>query len=220
MSLTCFTRSDLDQLDQGYRRNLINCLSGFKSLCLCGSSDPQGRHNLSLISSVIHVGANPPLMGMLMRPHVVPRHTLENIEATGVFTLNHVSEAIYQRAHQASAKYPREQSEFEAVGLTPRTTALSPAPYVAEAPLQIGLRFRERHHILANATIFIVGDIQELHLPDAALSTDGYLDLAQVGSLTANGLDGYYRAERVGRLHYAKPDRPPKLLPSDEAEQG
>lgn len=213
MPMITLSHQDLAQLEQAYRRNLINCLSGFKSLCLCGSIDAQGHHNLSLISSVIHVGANPPLLGMLMRPHVVPRHTLENIEHTGVFTLNHVSEEMYERAHQASAKYPREQSEFEAVGLKPETTALSPAPYVAESPLKIGLRFRERHHILANATIFIVGEIQELHLPQAALGDDGYLDLAEVGSLTANGLDGYYRGQRVARLSYAKPGR--ELRPLD-----
>lgn len=207
MPITTFTRQDLSQLDRAYRRNLINCLSGFKSLCVCGSMDIEGRYNLSLISSVIHVGATPPLLGMLMRPHVVPRHTLENIEQTGVFTLNHVSEEIYERAHQASAKYPREQSEFEAVGLTPEATALSPAPYVAESPLKIGLRFRERHQILANGTIFIVGEIQELHLPQAALGDDGYLDLAVAGSLTVNGLDGYYRGQRLARLSYAKPGR-------------
>jgi flavin reductase (DIM6/NTAB) family NADH-FMN oxidoreductase RutF len=210
MPLTTFTHEDLAQLDKAYRRNLINCLSGYKSLCLCGSIDPHGHHNLSVISSVIHVGANPPLLGMLMRPHVVPRHTLENIEQTGVFTLNHVSEAIYQRAHQTSAKYPREQSEFEAVGLTPEISELSPAPYVAESPLTIGLHFRERHHILANATIFLVGEIQELRLPSRALAEDGYLDLEQVGSLTVNGLDGYYRGQRIARLSYARPDHPPR----------
>jgi flavin reductase (DIM6/NTAB) family NADH-FMN oxidoreductase RutF len=214
MSSRTFTHADLDQLDRSFRRNLINCLSGFKSLCLCGTISPSGQANLSLISSVIHVGANPPLMGMLMRPHVVPRHTLENIEATGYFTLNHVTEAMYEQAHQASAKYARDESEFEATGLTPQVSPLSPAPYVAEAPVRIGLHFKERHHILANATILIVGEIRELCLPEAALEDDGYLDLQVAGSLAVNGLDGYYRGERLRRLAYPRPGQPPQTLPT------
>lgn len=205
MDTIALTQQDVAQMEKTYRRNLINCLSGFKGLCLCGTVDLEGCTNLSLISSVIHMGAAPPLIGMLMRPHVVPRHTLENIETTGVFTLNHVNEAIYRQAHQTSARYPRDVSEFEATGLTPNVEGEIQAPYVAESSVRIGLRFKERHHITTNATILIVGEVQELYVPQSALAEDGYLDLEQAGSLTVNGLDGYARVTLIERLPYAKP---------------
>ena len=201
------TATDIREFPKEYRRNLINCLSGFKSLCLCGSIDSAGQHNLSLISSVIHVGANPPLLGMLMRPHVVPRHTLENIEQTGFFTLNHVSEGILKQAHQTSANYPKEVSEFEATGLTPLLSALHTAPYVAESSLRIGLKFTEKHLIEANGTEFIVGEIVEIQTQADAIGKDGFLDLDLLGSLSVTGLYSYHRSERVARFAYARPGK-------------
>ncbi len=212
-SLRLFTRTQLDELDKSYRRNLINGLSGYKSLCLCATQDAEGRMNLAPMSSVIHVGAHPPLMGLLLRPHVVPRHTLENIEQTSYFSLNHVTEATYRQAHQASARYDPEQSEFEAVGLIPQPSERLPLPYVAEAPVQIGLKLRERHLLLANSTVFIVGEIQELRLLDQAIGADGFIDLQKTQSVTVSGLDSYHRGERLARLSYAKPDRDPSDLP-------
>ncbi len=199
-----FTRETIQALPKEFRRNLINGISGFKSLCLAGTVDLEGQANLSLISSVIHVGASPPLVGMLMRPHVVPRHTIENIEATLSFTLNHVSEQIYQQAHQTSARYPREVSEFEATGLTPVYTDRLMAPYVGESPLRMGLRFVEKHQIIANQTILIVGAIVELFVPESVIGEDGFVDLEAAGSLTVSGLDSYHRTESLGRLPYAK----------------
>ena len=201
------TATDIGAFPKEYRRNLINCLSGFKSLCLCGSIDSEGQHNLSLISSVIHVGANPPLLGILMRPHVVPRHTLENIKQTGFYTLNHVSEGILKQAHQTSANYPKEVSEFEATGLTPLMSALHAAPYVAESSLRIGLTFTEGYLIRANATEFIVGEIVEIQTQAGAIGEDGFLDLEQLGSLGVTGLDSYHRSKRVARLAYARPGK-------------
>ncbi len=204
-----FSQGDILEMDKPIRRNLINSLTGFKSLCLCGTCDYQGQTNLTLLSQVIHVGANPPLMGVLFRPNTVPRHTLANIEATRLFTLNHVREDIYQKAHQTSASYPEEVSEFDAVGLTPTySDLLQKVPYVAESHVKIGLQLKERHQLISNMTIFIVGEIIEIMLPDQAIGEDGFIDLETTGSLTVSGLDSYHRTERIARLRYPKPDRP------------
>jgi flavin reductase (DIM6/NTAB) family NADH-FMN oxidoreductase RutF len=210
-----FTRDELIALEKPYRRNLINCLSGFKSLCLLGSVNEAGGFNLALMSSVLHVGANPPLMGVLFRPDVVPRHSLSNLRATSFFTLNHVTADFYPKAHQTAARYPEEVSEFEAVGLTPELGSIHPAPYVQEAVVKIGLRAREEHRILLNQTILVVGEIVELHVPKASLGDDGFLDLESCGSLTVSGLDSYHRSQRLSRLSYPKPGQKAKELDLD-----
>ncbi|HBF47730.1 MAG TPA: flavin oxidoreductase, partial [Shewanella frigidimarina] len=46
----------------------------------------------------------------------VPRHTFENIMQTGLYTINHVNQSIYEQAHQTSARYDKDESEFEATG--------------------------------------------------------------------------------------------------------
>ena len=115
-----FTKAQIDALEKHTRTHLINSLSGYKSANLIGTQDLQGNTNLSIVSSVIHLGAHPPLVGMIMRPHSVPRHTFENILQSGVYTINQVNKSIYKQAHQTSARYDKEESEFDATGLTPQ----------------------------------------------------------------------------------------------------
>ncbi|MEO0895465.1 MAG: flavin reductase [Bacteroidota bacterium] len=202
-----YSRSDIEEMPKQFRRNFVNCLSGYKSVGLCGTINMEGQTNLSIISSMVHIGADPSLMGMVMRPHVVERHTIENIDQTGFFTLNHISESFFKKAHQTSARYPREESEFQAVGLTEEYGELVPAPYVKESPLKLGFQFKERHRITTNATTFIIGQLMEVILPEEALGDDGFIYLEKVGSLTVSGLDRYHRASPINRLTYAKPDR-------------
>ena len=194
---------DINRMESHYRIRFVNSLSGFKSANLCGTVNAQGGTNLAIISSAVHLGARPAMLGMVMRPAVVPRHTLENILETGYYTLNHVNESIYERAHQTSAKYPAEISEFDAVALREFYSESMPAPYVEESLVRIGLRFRDRIDIAANGTILIVGEIIETYFPSTCLESDGFLDIRKAGTVTVAGLDAYHRAERVGRLSRA-----------------
>ncbi|NJL14271.1 MAG: flavin oxidoreductase [Microscillaceae bacterium] len=189
-----------------FRRNFINCLSGFKSLNLVGTADAEGQTNLAPFSQVFHVGASPALLGLLVRPDSVPRHTLANIEATGFYTLNHVRADFVKEAHQTSARYAI--SEFEACGLTAEFRNGFPAPFVGEAWVQMGLRFAERHHLAINGTILVIGYIERVQIPADCINPDGFIDLEKAGSLTSAGLDAYYEAKKVGRYAYAKPDQP------------
>ncbi len=196
-------REGIDALDKTVRTNLVNSLSGYKGVNLLGTADAAGHTNLALLTSVIHVGAAPPLMGMLMRPHTVPRHSLENLLDTGCWTLNAVTRDMHRAAHLASARWPREVSEFDGVGLTPAWSDGHAAPYVAESPVQIGLTLAEQH-VLGNGCIFVVGAVVRVRLGPDALAADGQLDLNALKLVAASGLDEYHVAESLGRLPYAK----------------
>ena len=113
-----FTKQVIAGLENRYRAHLINSLSGFKSANLIGTQDSNGQTNLAIVSSVFHLGAHPPLVGMIIRPHSVPRHTLENLLATKQYTINHVNKDIYNKAHQTSARYEKDKPEFDATGLS------------------------------------------------------------------------------------------------------
>ena len=199
------SREDIDALDKRHRTHLINCLSGFKGVNLLGTSDGAGRTNLAIMSSAFHVGAAPPLLGLLLRPHTVPRHSLENLLETGGYTLNHVDAAMTERAHRTSARWPREVSEFDSCGFTAEHTDAVPAPYVAESPVRIALSLVERHTLL-NETVLLVGEVREVRLREEGRGEDGQLDLAALEVVTACGLDEYHRTRRLVRLPYAKPD--------------
>jgi flavin reductase (DIM6/NTAB) family NADH-FMN oxidoreductase RutF len=200
-----YKTEDIKNFSSEFRRNFINSLSGYKSVNLCGTVNKAGATNLAIFNSVIHVGAEPPLMGMIVRPPVVPRDTLNNIRETGFYTLNHVTEDIYFRAHQTAAKYDSGKSEFEIVKLTPHFSGTLPAPYVEESPVKIGLKFREDYEVKANGTIFIIGEIIETIIPKKCILSDGLLDLGLTQTITATGLDTYYATRKLARLSYARP---------------
>lgn len=205
------TKDEILSLEKGYRTNLVNSVAGFKSANLVGTVSPGGTTNLAIFSSVIHAGSNPPLLGMLFRPVTVARHTYENIKATGVFTLNLVSKEIFKAAHQTSARYGDGVSEFEAVGLTPWYSPGFAAPFVAESTVKTGLKFVEEVEIKANGTLFMVGEIVELILPEV-VAPNGYIDIEKAGTVAISGLDSYHTTDRLARLSYAKPDRLPEPL--------
>ena len=212
MSTKHFTSSDIEQMAQRERAAFINSLSGFKSASLIGTRDSQGNNNLAIFSSVVHIGSNPALIGFISRPDGSSRHTLENIMETQCFTINHIHSGIYKQAHQSSARYPREISEFDAVGLTAEFSQLLTAPYVQESRIKYGLSFAEKYDISINNTILVIGKVLEIFLPADCLLAQGALDIEKADSISISGLDSYHRTQKIGRLSYAKPDKEPELL--------
>ncbi len=203
-----FGRADLEDLEKSYRRNFINSLSGYKSVSLVGTIDNAGKTNLAIFNTVVHIGSDPALLGLVVRPPVVPRHTLKNILETGCYTINHITPAFYHKAHQTAARYKYEdKSEFEIVGLTPHFTETLKAPYVKESPVMIGMELEETHKIKSNGTIFVVGRVVEVMLPRSAVLSDGLIDLGSTGTVTSSGLDTYYTTRKIARLSYANPDK-------------
>ncbi|CAI89350.1 MULTISPECIES: flavin reductase family protein [Pseudoalteromonas] len=199
-----FTKARIAALEKHTRTHFINSLSGFKSANLIGTQDSQGNTNLSIVSSVIHLGAHPPLIGMIMRPHSVPRHTFENILATGVYTINHVNSAIYQQAHQTSARYDKNESEFAATGLTPEYLNEFSAPFVQQSRLKYAVKYIEHQHLAVNGTELVIGEIMDVYLDEAALQSDGFLDLQAIDTVAISGLDSYHSTNKLMRLPYAK----------------
>ncbi len=199
---------DKDQYTSREWIKMINSLSGFKSANLIGTSSKKGKSNLCIVSSVFHIGANPPLMGFILRPHSneSPSHTLLNIEETKFFTINHLNEQIYEKGHQTSARYPQEASEFKECNLTEEKGF--DAPYVKEANVKIGLKFVSRTNIKENGTHMVIGEIVEFIVPKASLCEDGFIDLESAGSIVVSGLDSYHKTAVLSRLSYAKPDIP------------
>ena len=198
------TTADLIQMEQRKRAHLINSVGGFKSICLIGTVDLKGQTNLAIFSSIVHIGANPPLISFIMRPDSVERHTLANILELGSYTLNHLNESIYKQAHQTSARYPKAVSEFDATGLTTEYKPNCKAPFVKESNVQLELEFTQRIDLTINNTIMIIGEIKNIYFPEGCMQEDGFLDIEKAGTVTCSGLDSYHLTNRLARLPYAK----------------
>jgi flavin reductase (DIM6/NTAB) family NADH-FMN oxidoreductase RutF len=196
--------SELMDMEQRKRAHLINSVGGFKSVCLIGSSDLNGQTNLAIFSSIVHIGANPPLISFIMRPDSVERHTLSNIIETGSYTINHLNESIYKQAHQTSARYPKEVSEFDATKLTEEFKGGCKAPFVKESNIQLEIEFKQRIDLTINNTIMIIGEIKNIYFPENCMQEDGFLSIEKAGTITCSGLDSYHITNTIERLPYAK----------------
>lgn len=201
---THFDLQALETMEGRTRATLINKIAGYKPANLIGTRSRAGTENLALFNSVVHIGANPPYLGFILRPTTVPRHTYDNIKETGYYTINQVTSEFHKQAHCTSGKYPGGTSEFEACRLMPLYLDGFPAPYVGESAIKIGLTFKEEH-LLCNGTRLIVGSVSHLYLPKGIISSDGDVALEKLGTVAIGGLDTYYTGEKLGRYGYYRP---------------
>ncbi|MEO8583814.1 MAG: flavin reductase [Flavitalea sp.] len=210
--MAAYTISDIESWERFYRSNLINSLTGFKSVNLIGTVNELGHINLGIFSSIVHIGSNPPLVGYINRPVKAAPHTLANIQATGIYTINHIHPSFVHRAHQTSAKYEAGTSEFAEVGLTPQFHDNIPAPFVKESSIKYALSLEEIIPIKLNDTFLVIGRIFSIEVDNEVISEDGFLRLDKAGSICSNGIDGYYTTELIKRYSYAKPGIQPKTI--------
>lgn len=194
-------------MEKQERVHFANSLGGFKSVCLVGTQNSKGQTNLAIIDSLLHIGSNPPLFGMIFRPGVVERHTLENILETGFYSINHINESIYKQAHQTSARYDRNISEFEITDLHPEYKDEFFAPFVQETNVQLGMEFKDKVELKINNTVLIIGEVKHVFLPENCLKKDGFLDIEKAQTITCSGLDSYHKTIKLDRLSYAKPNK-------------
>lgn len=202
-----FKTSDLDKMEKQNVVHLINSLGGFKSVALVGTSDMQGKTNVSVFSSFFPIGTNPPLIGLIFRPSLPERDIMRNILSTGFYTINQINEGIYRQAHQPSARYDKEISEFDATGLTQEYKNAFFAPFVLESNVQLGIEFQDKIDIAVNTTPLIIGEIVQAFLPEDCLGDDVFVNLEKANTFTCSGRDNYHKAVQLDRLRYAKPDK-------------
>lgn len=201
--------NDLNNLDKRYRTTLINSLAGIRQVALVGTMDRNRQSNLSIINSVIHLGAEPSLFGYVSRPHIVERHTLENILETKHYTFNFVTQHFIKNAHQTSARYPKNQSEFKECGFQEEIFE-NQFVFVKEASVKIGMKFLEKITIKQNNTDLVIGEIQNVFIEHSRLEKEGFINLEN--TLMNSGLDTYYVPEKIAKLSYAKPNSEPQIL--------
>lgn len=201
------TLETLNRWDRFYRANFINSMSGFKSASLIGTTHEDGTANLAIFSNIVHLGADPALIGFINRPLEAAPHTISNIQRSGQYTINAINNTMIVAAHQTSAKYPRHVSEFAATGLMPKWIEGFQAPAVSESPLQYGLLLEEIIPIKQNGTFFVIGAVQWVSLDEQLIEADGFIRLDKADVITSLGIDTYYHTSLEAKLPYAKADR-------------
>ncbi len=193
-------------MDKFYRINLINSIAGYKSLNMLGTISSDGITNLSVVSSAFHLGSNPPLLGIVMRPEREHNDTLKNIRDTGHYTLNNVQPEWLKKSHQTSASYPSGVSEFDQCGFTKEYLSAFKAPFVRQSSIRIGLEVRDMIGMEINGTTIVIGEVIHILTDKDVIGEDGLVNHEKAETMVVAGLDAYYLPKFNERLAYAKPD--------------
>ncbi|MFT4831749.1 MAG: flavin reductase (DIM6/NTAB) family NADH-FMN oxidoreductase RutF [Psychroserpens sp.] len=205
--MTHYSKEQLQQLGSRFRANLINSCTGYKSANLLATKSPKGISNVAIFNSVVHIGSNPPMLGFILRPLTVKRNTYDNFKASGYFTVNQIPANIIKKAHETSAKYDQDVSEFAKTHLTEEYINEFQAPFVQESHIKLGCRYVNEYEIKENGCLLIIGEVTDLYVPKDIIQHDGWVQLDRADTAAIIGLDGYALPHLLDRFSYAKPDQ-------------
>ena len=117
-----------------------------RPIAFVSTCNAEGETNLAPFSYFNVVCTDPPTL--LFCPNIrgtdgQKKDTLRNIEETGEFVINIVTEDIVEQMNQTAGEYPPEVSEFEISGLTPEPSSIVKPPRVKESPIQFECKLQQ-----------------------------------------------------------------------------
>jgi flavin reductase (DIM6/NTAB) family NADH-FMN oxidoreductase RutF len=139
-----------------------------------------GVRNLAPFSFFTGISANPPVIcfsPMIRSSDGQKKDTLRNIEETGEFVVNVVSEDFAPQMNLCAPEYPAEVDEFELSGLTAIPSDLVRPPRVAESRIHMECKLYQIVHVSPKPLggSLVIGEVLRFHVSDA-LFTDFRID--------------------------------------------
>jgi len=168
-----------------------------RPIAFVSTVNAQGVPNLAPYSFFNGVCPNPPVVSFstTVRPRDGQRKdTLRNIEATGEFVVNVVSEEFAAQMNACSADFPPEVNEFAVSGLTPVASDLVKPPRVAESHIQMECRLLQVIHVSTKPLggSVVLGEVLRFHVDDA-LFQDFKIDPDKLRAIGRMGGPSYTR---------------------------
>ena len=157
-------------------RQMYKLMTGIivpRPVALVSTISRDGVANLAPFSFFCGVGAVPPtvLFCPALRPGTSaatgePKDTLRNVEETGEFVINVVSEAIAAAANASSAEVSPQVDEFVLSGLTPIASEAVRPPRVAESPAQMECKLLQIIYTghAPSSGVIVLGEIVRFHV--------------------------------------------------------
>jgi flavin reductase (DIM6/NTAB) family NADH-FMN oxidoreductase RutF len=140
-----------------------------RPVALVSTIDRDGIPNAAPFSFFSGVGSNPPTV--LFCPALRSggdhrKDTLRNVEQTGEFVINIVSDAIAAATNATAAEVGAEVDEFHLAGLTAIPSEVVRAPRVAESPAQMECKLLQIIFTkqAPGAGVIVLGEIVRLHV--------------------------------------------------------
>lgn len=191
----------------GLPHDPFNAIVGPRPIGWIASCDAMGNANLAPYSFFNAFNYIPPIVGF---SSVGRKDSLNNIEVTGEFTWNLVTQSLAEAMNQTSAMAGPDVDEFELARLDKAPSRLITPPRVAQSPVSFECKVTQIIQLQrADQSLvpswLILGEVVAVHIADHMLR-DGIYDTATAGHvLRGGGPADYFSIQSDARFRMTRP---------------
>jgi flavin reductase (DIM6/NTAB) family NADH-FMN oxidoreductase RutF len=174
---------DLNVLTERERYKLLMSSVLPRPIALVSSVDEKGQVNAAPFSCFNLMGTTPAtvVLGIDSRSPGISKDTVRNVQLTGEFVINMVSEDIIDRMNLCSAPLPPDEDELKFAGLTAARSVQVATPRIEEAPISLECKRTTALDIGHGRTI-ILANILHYHIQDRFYDREtGYVLADRIG---------------------------------------
>jgi flavin reductase (DIM6/NTAB) family NADH-FMN oxidoreductase RutF len=179
-----------DDLSRDVAARLWSAAIAPRPVFLIASSSPESIRNIAPYSSIALVSIMPPIISLSFGIRLGNlKNTLDNILATGHFSLNGVPSSLKDTVPESAQGLQRED-DFNRLKLTSRKFKVSPSPAIAESLVSIACELSQLIEIDGSLCQLVLARCTELLFDDSA--ADGaFFDPAKSDLIASIGDDHY-----------------------------
>lgn len=170
---------DLNALPTGERYKLLCGLVVPRPIALVTTLDNKGTANAAPFSFFNVISHDPPMvvLGIDRREDGRPKDTLTNIQQTGEFVMNLVSETIAVPMNACATDFPPGHDEIAEVGFTALPSKIVRPPRIGQSPISLECRLaRDLEFGAEGQRHIILGDIVQVHVEDDVVNERFHVD--------------------------------------------
>lgn len=175
----------------GLPRDPFSAIISPRPIAWISSRGTDGATNLAPYSFFNAVAYTPP---QIMVSSIGPKadrargkDSFSHISETGVFCVNIAGYDDREALNSSSADYPREQSEFEALGLEMAECQSIDCPRLAHAPASLECRLTQIIELEGAHNLLVLARVEAIHLRDDCITPEGRFDVTRFRPLTRLG---------------------------------
>jgi flavin reductase (DIM6/NTAB) family NADH-FMN oxidoreductase RutF len=192
----------------GLAHDPFNALIAPRPIGWISSHNMQGQLNLAPYSFFNAFNYTPPIIGFAS---VGAKDSLRNIQQTGEFCWNLVTQELAEAMNQTSAAVGAEVNEFELAGLSAKASKMISVPHVSQSPVAFECKLSQILQ-LAGAdgekvdTWMVFGEVVGIHIAKHLL-VDGVYDTAAAKPILRGGGAGdYFVVDAAQRMQIFRPN--------------
>ncbi|MGH9593990.1 MAG: flavin reductase family protein [Bryobacteraceae bacterium] len=159
-----------------------------RPIAFVSSRSADGVLNLAPFSFFTVISANPPIIcfcPMIRGGERPKKDTLTNIEATGEFVVNIVSEDFAAKMNLCAGEYPPDVDEFALSGLTPVPSDIVKPPRVKESRVNMECKLHQIVHVSPKflGGSLVMGEVVRFNVLDSMVNQICEIDADQLNAI-------------------------------------